>query len=159
MPKIARIAKELLVFQRTPCFVAEKNVKTYPEWVKVRRRKSSAWQWGMACTFPPAFQRLFAWLPPALLLERWFQFWRMELLFYTLFDTRRREMSRSRRKLLEEEMASRMVRAGVPEPDRLVPKNEELGCKRITLSSEYLEVQKVNKKHFLGKKVKFYLKL
>ncbi len=60
-----------------------------------------------------------------------------------LFDTRRKEMGRARRRLLEEEMLARMGRAGVKDPDRLVPKNEELGCKRITLSSNYLEVSTI----------------
>lgn len=37
VPNIAERARELFVFQRTPCYVVDKVERTYPEWVKVRR--------------------------------------------------------------------------------------------------------------------------
>ncbi len=74
-------------------------------------------------------------------IERWVAFWRDELLFYTVFDSRRKEMGRRKRKQVEDEMRAALAVVKVPDPDRFIPKNEDLGCKRVAPSHSYLQVR------------------
>lgn len=119
IPKLANIAQNLYVFQRTPNWILPKENYSYSKGV----------------------QFIFAYVPFAMRIYRWFLYWRSEYIFFNVFkrgpinDKLREAISLWLTKYFDLELAKQMT------------PNFEVGCKRTLLSDrlEYYECFKEKK--------------
>ena len=109
IPELAKVAAEVVVFQRTPA------------WVTPRRDRA----------YSPLEKRLFATVPGPRKLHRAYIYARKEFR-YVLFE-------HPRAMAIAEQVIRRHIRKQVPDPElaaRLMP-NYRMGCKRILVSDDY----------------------
>ncbi|KAI8381112.1 putative flavin-binding monooxygenase [Radiomyces spectabilis] len=117
IPKLAEIASEVHCFQRTPAWVLARKQYHYSEIVK----------------------KLFFWLPWLMTIYRFVLFLRNELKYMLGFGYHNSWTYRVHQRQTIKQMTKRLEAQGRPD---LVPKlipDYPVGCKRITLSEDYLE--------------------
>ncbi|MFB9355380.1 flavin-containing monooxygenase [Sneathiella chinensis] len=111
VPEIARYAKKVVMFQRTPNYILPRMDRAYTD----------------------AEKALFREKPWRLKLLRWKMFWRFEVVLTPLFKRR----SWLRRRLADKTRA--YIRRAIKDPDlqeKLTP-DYEMGCKRILISDDF----------------------
>ena len=111
VPRLARKAKSVLVFQRTPNWIASYRDSLYPSPVR----------------------KLFTQLPGIARIFRWWQFWKLES--RVVLNGKGSFQNRVLTSYLRRQMQRRLPRELWPE---LIP-TYPAGCRRIVLSNDYLE--------------------
>ena len=132
VPSVAEMApSKLTVFQRTPCWSPPRLDFPYPEWAKT----------------------VFALVPLAGTLYRWFFFWRNEFRFRVLFTSS--SWITKRMSTGVHELVRKYIEATVKDPElaaKLTP-DYAMGCKRITPSDTYLAAYNKDFVHLVTSKI------
>ena len=116
VPNIAQKVAQLTVHQRTPAWVPERHDYEYPVIIR----------------------SIFAAFPFLMRFHRFLYFWKNEIIFRLIFDTRYTFIS----DFVRTHLFEGFIRKTVQDPktaEKLIP-NYDIGCKRITPSDVYLKV-------------------